>query len=151
MEYRNEKTDTVEVYSESGQCVLRRRCTPSDATLPDVSDFHVARLTEEIAAQRYAVEIRGIDTPYGPIATDRQSQAMIATTLSYVTLVPRESISWKRQDGTFITLTMEEFKDLAHLVGEHVETCFRQEAAAVEALLSADDVTDVDISTFFNT
>jgi len=144
--YQDPQSNTVFGYRD-GQCVLKRRRTDDDKTLPHIS----AAGTTHLAKARYTKEIQGIETPFGAIATDRESQSMIANTLSFLLLQPSShTIAWKRKDGTFIELSRDQFTELAKLVGDHVETCFHQEAAALEAMLSADDVADIDVTTYFS-
>jgi len=149
MEYLNAKTRTVEVYSADNTCILRRACTDADTSLPDISTLHREIQRQRAATIRFEKEVQGINTDHGRISTDRQSQTMIANTLAYTTLSPQSVINWKRTDGTFVTLSTAEFSVLAKAVGDHVETCFRQEAEANEALLSAEDVVKVDVAQFF--
>ena len=149
MAYRNPKTNTVEVYSDDTTCILRRPCTLADQDLPDIATLHMRQQKQKASALRYKKEIQGVDTPHGRISTDRESQMMLANTIAFVTAQPQDVV-WKKEDGTFVTLTHADLANVAGIVLHHVESCFRQEAAVVESLLAAEDVTKVDVEAHFN-
>lgn len=125
--------DVVEMYDNEGVCTHRRHKTDADVNLPLKASYVLEKQRAEMARLRYERETGGIQTEYGYVATDRESQSMISNTLTYISLAPRD-VTWKLHDGTFVTLTPSEFTSLAKDVARHVETCFEEERAAVEKL-----------------
>jgi hypothetical protein len=119
--------ETIDVYQD-GVCVLRRLKTDADDV--EILEAKKAR----IAAARYDKEIGGVDTRFGRVSTDRESQTMLSNALTYATLGNKESIPWKFQDG-FRTLSRDEFLELVNAVGAHIESCFLEEQEALNALI----------------
>lgn len=88
-----------------------------------------AQLTAYAAAKRFAVEVGGIRVNGAPIATDRQSQAMIGNAVAYVQASGAAAVSYKTADG-FVTLTADQVRTVGLAVGAHVQACFAAEDAA---------------------
>ncbi len=104
---------------------------PVPAQQPDVSQS--AQLSAYAAARRYAVETGGIVVNGAPIATDRESQAMIGNAYAYVIASSAASVSYKTTAG-FVTLTADQIKAVALAVGAHVQACFKAEDEADAAI-----------------
>jgi len=83
-------------------------------------------LSAYAAAKRYAVETGGILVNGAPIATDRESQAMIGNAFAYVQAASAASVSYKTAAG-FVSLTADQIKAVALAVGAHVQACFKAE------------------------
>ena len=79
------------------------------------------------ASARYAKETAGITVNGAPIATDRDSQALITGAYSYVLAKPDATINFKSASG-FVTLTADQIQAIALAVGAHVQACFAAEA-----------------------
>lgn len=96
---------------------------------PPEPSITAAQLVAYAAARRFAVETGGILVNGAPIATDRDSQAMIGNAFAYVTAAGAGSVSYKTTAG-FVTLTADQIKAVALAVGAHVQACFAAEDAA---------------------
>lgn len=101
------------------------------------------------ASKRYAVEIGGVIVNGVSLATDRQSQSMIAGAFSYVTLNPSATVKWKSPDG-FVDLAAADVALIASAVAEHVQQCFAREADAVAAIVGGVATTVLDVDGFFD-
>ncbi len=62
-----------------------------------------------------------------PIATDRQSQAMINGAFAYTQLMPTAAVQFKTDSG-FVSLNAPQIQAIAVAVAEHVQACFAAEA-----------------------
>jgi hypothetical protein len=82
------------------------------------------------ASKRYEKETGGITLNGIPIATDRQSQAMITGAYNYVQVNAAATIKWKAENG-FVELNAAQITALALAVGAHVQACFAKEAEVV--------------------
>ena len=104
----------------------------------DFTEFYRSQRTNTLASNRYDAECRGITVPgIGPIATDRGSQSMITSVMSFTQFMdPGATIDWKLTDGTFTSVDAAGIQNIALAVAMHVQTCFTDEAA-VRAQLNA--------------
>lgn len=91
------------------------------------------------ATARYARETGGINVAGAPIATDRDSQALITGAYSYVLAKPDATIVFKSTSG-FISLTADQIQAIALAVGAHVQACFAAEGQ-IDADIQAGKVT----------
>lgn len=94
-----------------------------------------------LAARRYEAEIAGTIWSSHPVATDRQSQALVMGALLATMQNPAATVEWKMKDGTFVTLTAADVEAMAQAVRAHVQAAFANEKAlvpAVQANFSAD-------------
>ena len=96
-------------------------------------------LSAYAAAKRYALETGGIVVAGAPIATDRQSQAMVGNAYTYVQVSGAATVSYKTAAG-FVTLTADQIKAVALAVGAHVQACFAAEDR-VDASIHANPAT----------
>lgn len=119
--------DVVEAY-DSGVVVMRRHfVSGQDDALPQYTEYVRAQLTRELTEIRIVKESAGITTFIGPIATDRQSQAVIAAAMQFLS-IKEESFPWKLASGEFVRLEPNQLREIAGLVGDHVKRCFENEA-----------------------
>ena len=85
---------------------------------------------EQLAAYagdvRWQAEVTGVSggTSY---RTDRESRALLNTTLTYVRANPTETVEWKALDGSFATLDATQMEAFNNDVNAHVETCYASE------------------------
>jgi hypothetical protein len=119
--------------------------------IENYTDFYRGWRLQELAAQRYNIECKGITVPgIGSIATDRGSQSMITGALTYVTtLAPDQTIGWKLMDGTFVSITTSQLQQLASAVGAHVQACFAREDTLGQMISNAptdEGIRAIDIS-----
>lgn len=92
-----------------------------------------ADLIAYAADARWRKETGGITVGGVPIATDRESQAMLTGAHAYVQANPTATIKWKSEAG-FVELTAEQITALALAVGAHVQACFAKEAEVVGSI-----------------
>lgn len=88
------------------------------------------------AARRFAAETGGGFLDGVPIATDRDSQSMIANTVAYLAASGETSVRFKGRSG-FVTLTADQLTSIAKAVGAHVQACFATESALDAAITAA--------------
>lgn len=94
-----------------------------------------ADLKAYAAAARYAKETAGIAVGNAQIATDRDSQGMVAGAYAYVQANPSVTTNFKTASG-FVSLSAAQITSIAMAVGGHVQACFAAEAQ-VDSGLSA--------------
>ncbi|MDI3259464.1 MAG: DUF4376 domain-containing protein [Sinobacteraceae bacterium] len=110
--------------------------------LRTLDDFKsVAR--RRLAARRYLAETSGTQWNGHPVATDRQSQAMITGALLLSQMPNFPGVNWKMADGTFVQLSAADVQSMAAAVAAHVQGCFANEAA-LAAQVMQDPETDID-------
>lgn len=86
----------------------------------------------KLASRRYKIEVGGIEIAGTPVATDRQSQAMLIAAL--VQLGADETVQWKGPDGVFRPITRDQLAAVARAVKEHIQACFAREAELVHLI-----------------
>lgn len=106
---------------------------------PAVGAYTKAQLAAYAADARWRKEVGGIVVSGSPVATDRQSQSMLAGAHVYVQANPAATIRWKGTDG-FTTLDAAGVTALALAVGNHVQACFAAEAE-IDAAITAGLIT----------
>lgn len=94
---------------------------------PAPGEYSKAQLTGYAALRRYEKEVGGMVFSALPIATDRQSQAMINGAYNLVSASSSATMAFKTSSG-FVTLNADQIKALAVAVGMHVQSCFTKEA-----------------------
>lgn len=99
-------------------------------------------LTAYVAHRRYAVETGGIDVAGHPIATDRESQALIMGARLYAQATPTATIQFKAGAG-FVTLDAAAIETIAIAVATHVQAAFAIEAAVL-ADIAAGAITTIE-------
>jgi hypothetical protein len=104
-----------------------------DAALAAV-DIVPPRLLNYAARKRRQGEQAGITVGGVPVATDRESQAMLTGAAVMAQANPSFSTQWKGPDGVFVTLSATQIVALAEAVAMHVATCFATEAGVVEGI-----------------
>lgn len=87
-----------------------------------------ADLVTYAAARRYAVEIGGVDVSGVRVATDRDSQSMVANAFAGMQASGISSVKFKATSG-WIDLTPDQLKAVALAVFAHVQACFTAEDA----------------------
>ena len=97
-------------------------------------------LTTYSASKRYERETAGITISGMPVATDRNSQAMISGAWAIAQSDPDFTTKWKGTDGTFVELDATTITAVARAVGAHVAACFSKEAD-VAAGIAANTIT----------
>lgn len=79
------------------------------------------------ALARFIKETGGIDVDGSPIATDRESQALISGAFALVQAQPETTIRFKTPAG-FVTLDGAQMSAIAVAVAQYVQACFATEA-----------------------
>jgi hypothetical protein len=92
------------------------------------------RLVAYAASARWARMSAGITVGGVAVDTSDESQNRIANAWSLLQASGASSIEFKGADGTFHTLTVDQFRALALAVGAHVQACFAAEAQVVTAI-----------------
>jgi hypothetical protein len=95
---------------------------------PSVGGYMPAQLLAYSASVRYAHEIAGASVGGMPVATDRESQAMINGAYNMALRNANFSTVWKSAGGGFVPLDAETIIAVATAVGAHVASCFAKEA-----------------------
>ncbi|MDH2313159.1 DUF4376 domain-containing protein [Methylobacterium brachiatum] len=88
----------------------------------------VAELVAYSALKRYAVETGGITVNGLRVATDRDSQSMVANAYAGMQATGAASVKFKAASG-WIELNLDQIKALAVAVFGHVQACFAAEDA----------------------
>jgi len=108
------------------------------ATPKDIDELKSIK-SSEIANNRYALEVAGVELPNGAkIKTDRESQSLIASALMRVQRNVELMIDWKGENG-WVRIGKAEVEMIADAVGDHVQACFTAERQKHEALMAIDD------------
>lgn len=97
-----------------------------------------------LAARRYRAETAGTTWNGHPVATDRQSQALITGAVVASQQSGFTALQWKMTDGTFVKLTATKIKAMGDAVAAHVQAAFANEATLIPAVTA--DI-DADIET----
>lgn len=100
------------------------------------------------AEARWRREVDGVTVAGAAIATDRESQAMIAGAHAYVQANPAATIKWKAEGG-FVTLDSTAVTAIALAVGAHVQACFAAEADVLAAIEAGTITTPAEIDAAF--
>ena len=126
-----------------------------DGKLIDLTPEEIAALTPTLeaakeqklaalAAKRFEVETGGTTLNGIPVATDRESVAIITAAYVAAKEDPEYAIRWKAAQGVFVTLDAQTIIATAHAARAHVQTCFDREADLTEAILAAETVEALD-------
>lgn len=86
-----------------------------------------ADLLAYAASMRFRRETGGIVVAGQPVATDRESQALISGAYALVQAQPDTTIRFKTPSG-FVTLGSTQMAAIAVAVAQHVQACFALEA-----------------------
>jgi len=97
----------------------------------------------QIADWRWNREVGGVNFGDAKIRTDRESQAQITSTLTSLEQSLLTSVDFKAQDGTWITLTLDEVQAVARVVAQHVQQLFTVERQLVEMVDAAETIEEV--------
>ncbi len=100
------------------------------------------------AAARFAKETGGIKVGNAPIATDRESQAMITGALAGAQLNPNITAAWKTTSG-FVTINAAQINAIATAVLAHVQACFAAEQQVDDAITSGTITTTAQVDQAF--
>lgn len=95
----------------------------------DVVDAGPIQITTDMLLEyarglKRSIETSGITIDGFSVATDRQSQAMIAQTVVSLQINPNLVLNWRNPDGSFIVLTSDSIKSIAYFVSLHVSNTF---------------------------
>jgi len=112
-----------------------------EALLPTIEDARVSQ-KQLIASQRYEAEIAGLDIGNYVVATDRESQSLLAAAVLQTVFNDQYTVQWKMKDG-FTTLDAKAIQVIATEVRKHVQACFDKEATLDYAIDQADTVAKV--------
>lgn len=107
-----------------------------------------AQLLGYAAAARYRKETGGISVAGQPIATDRESQALISGAFALVQQQPQTVIRFKTPGG-FVTLDAAQMSAIAIAVAQHVQACFALEADVAADITSGEIITPAEIDAAF--
>ncbi len=92
------------------------------------------------AAARFAKETGGITVGNAPIATDRDSQAMITGMWATAQMNPAITVQFKSAGGGFATINAAQIQSIAAAVSAHVQACFAAEGQ-IDAAITAGTIT----------
>ena len=92
------------------------------------------------AAARFDKETAGITVGNAPIATDRDSQAMITGMWATAQMNPAVSVQFKSAGGGFATINAAQIQSIAAAVSAHIQACFAAEGQ-VDAAITAGTIT----------
>jgi hypothetical protein len=113
-------------------------------------DIRHEALLAYAAAVRFDVETSGTTVNDMAVATDRQSQAMMASALAYLQQqAGTASVRWKTPSGVFVDLDLTGLTAVAMSVAAHVQRCFAREAEVVAAIAAGDITTAAEIDAAF--
>lgn len=99
------------------------------------------------AAKRFQIETGGITVNGALVDTSRDSQNMINGAYNYAKANPTKTISFKATSG-WVAITADEAIAIGSAVGDHVQTCFANEAAVDAAITSGAITTMPQIDAF---
>ena len=99
-----------------------------------------ADLKAYAAAARYTKETAGITVGNAPVATDRDSQAMINGMWAAAQINPAITVQFKSAGGGFAQINAAQIQSIAAAVIAHVQACFTAEAQ-VDAAITAGTIT----------
>lgn len=102
---------------------------------PVIAPPSIARLVTYAAERRYAVETGGVTVNGVSVATDRDSQSMVANAYAGMQASGATSVRFKAASG-WIELSLDQLKAVALAVFDHVQACFTAEDA-VDAAVNA--------------
>jgi len=134
---------------ETGQ-QIERDATPDEQAEIDQREAEASsadtikiNLKAQIAQLRWEKETAGITLNGMPIATDRESQALLTGAFCRALQDPAITINWKGANGEFIQLGKDDINTISAAVGKYVEDCFNAEMLhnqTVDALTSPADL-----------
>ncbi len=107
-----------------------------------------AQLLDHAASARWRKETGGISLAGQPIATDRESQALISGAFALVQQQPETTIRFKTPTG-FVTLDAAQMTAIAITVAQHVQACFAIEADVAGDIASGEITSTVEIDAAF--
>ena len=132
VEPSQEYLDKQEALEEQRQAEARQRA--------------ILALPDRIAELRWQHETSGTTFNGIPLATDRESRAMMDGALMMLTNgPPNRTVRWKGKDRTFFEVDRDSLQAINEAVWEHVEACFDRERELLEAIEDAEDPLSVDI------
>lgn len=101
-------------------------------------------LLADVAAKRWEVETSGIFVGCHHIATDRESQAQLASAYTSLKYGLIADTPWKVADGIFTVVTLSEIERFFQAVAIHVSVCFSVEQAHSKAIKAIETQADLD-------
>lgn len=90
-------------------------------------DLTAVELRSYASARKRSAETGGITISGMTIATDRESQGMIASAYTLMQRDPARVIQWKTETG-FVSVDATVMTVIADAVADHVQACFAKEA-----------------------
>ncbi len=146
-EDREPEGDFVELTDEQWAAAIQ-------LTDPHVVDGGIVSVPPAIDLAAYAAQARfrketgGIAVAGQPVATDRESQALISGAFALVQQQPQTVIRFKTPGG-FVTLDAAQMSAIAIAVAQHVQACFAIEADVAGDIASGEIMTTAEIDTAF--
>lgn len=146
-EGREPEGPTIELTEEQWQAAIQ-------LTDPHVVDGAIVSVPAPVdlaayaAAARWRKETGGISLASQPIATDRESQALISGAFALVQQQPATTIRFKTPGG-FVTLDAAQMSAIAIAVAEHVQACFAIEADIAGDIAAGEITTTTEIDAAF--
>jgi len=103
-----------------------------------------AALVEQATAHRWVVETGGITLPGGvQVATGTADQNRITAVIANATLAGIDAVEFKASNG-WVTLTLDQVRDIAAASALHVQACFSAERAHHEAIEALTDPAEIE-------
>lgn len=109
---------------------------------PTLPELKITKI-DELAALRFHKEVGGITINSVLFYTDRESQNKY---LAQVVMIDKgfvSSVSWKVNDGIFMTFSTNDFYNICLAVMNHVRACFDNEKRLIAAINACTNTTDL--------
>lgn len=111
---------------------------------PPSIDYLKKQIIDQITAERYMVECRGLIMPDGTvIKTDRESQSQINSAFNSLSNGFITETEWKTDTNQFVTVNLEQITVIGKAVAEHVSKCFNTEKVKCLEVMALDNVNDL--------
>ncbi|MCX4195285.1 DUF4376 domain-containing protein [Methylobacterium organophilum] len=120
--------DLAETFHPAGDAKVGWAWNGESFTAPLTPAMTPAALVAYAADRRFAVETGGVDINGLRIATDRDSQSMVANAYAGMQASGAASVKFKATSG-WIELTTDQLRSVALAVFAHVQACFAAEDA----------------------
>lgn len=109
------------------------------APAEDTLEALQARLLQDVAAKRWAVETGGITVAGLRVATGIEDQNRITSVVANAELAQVDAVDFKGADA-WATLTVAQVRAVAGAVARHVQRCYSAERAHAEAIAALPDM-----------
>ena len=132
-----DNTTTEDIYVDG--VVVKYDPNPPSATI----EIAVSRKLSELSSYRFEQETGGIVVSSTPIATSRESQALITSARIFAKENTAYTVNWKTSSG-FVSFNSEQIITISDAVRDHVESCFDKELTDTNAINELTTIEDVD-------